>query len=373
MQVKSNVQTFFTLLRAGLWEKDVSFINFIDTDFSEVFELATEQSVIGLITAGLEHVVDEKIPKDTLFPFVGATLQLEQRNKAMNGFVAELIDKTRSKGIYAILVKGQGIAQCYERPLWRACGDVDLFLIDDNYERAKSFLLPLASVSEKEYVREKHLGLTINNWAVELHGHLYCGLSPRIDREMDKVLEETFHNKSIRSWGNSGVQVFLLSIENDVFYVFTHILHHFYKEGVGIRQICDWCRLLWTYRNSLDVIKLEARIKAAGLMPEWKAFGAYAVEYLGMPIKSMPFYSESNKWEKKANRINGFILNVGNMGHNRDMSYFQKYPFIIRKLISARRRISDLINHARIFPSDSLRFSYTIMMNGLKSVMRVEG
>lgn len=73
---------------------------------------------------------------------MGQTLQLEQRNKAMNDFIACLAEKMRRVGIYSLLVKGQGVAQCYERPLWRACGDVDFLLSLSNFEKAKCFLTP---------------------------------------------------------------------------------------------------------------------------------------------------------------------------------------------------------------------------------------
>ena len=290
----------------------------------------------------------------------------------MNGFIAVLIDRLRKKDVYCLLVKGQGGAQCYEKPLWRACGDVDLYLSEDNYEKAKAFIIPLASDIEKEYVREKHLGMTIDGWVVELHGSLYCGLSSKIERELDKVHQDTFWGGAVRSWNNNGTQVLLLKAENDVFYVFTHILQHFYKEGVGLRQICDWCRLLWTYRDKLDLQLLEGRIKRAGLMTAWKAFGAYAVDYLGMPVEAIPFYSSSKKWSRKASRINNFILSVGNMGHNRDSSCNRKYPYLVRKFFSMGRRMDDLINHARIFPMDSLRFFPYIVFNGVKSAMRGE-
>ena len=62
----------------------------------------------------------------------------------------------------------------------------------------------------------------------------------------------------------------------------------------------------------------------------------------------------------------------GNFGHNRDHSYFEKYPYLVRKCVSFRRRVGDLARHARIFPIDSLRFSFTIMKNGLVSAMRGE-
>lgn len=370
----SSIQEFFALARAGLWEKDVELRKYGTTDFDEIMRLAEEQSVVGLVTAGLEHVLDVKVPQADLLQFIGQSLQIEQQNKDMNLFVARLIEKLRKEGIYAILVKGQGVAQCHEKPLWRCSGDVDLFLSDDNYEKAKVFLKPLASSVEEEYIREKHMGMTIDGWVVELHGRLYSGLSSKVERELDKVYEDTFYGGAVRSWDNNGVQAFLLKAENDVFYVFTHILQHFFKEGLGLRQVCDWCRLLYTYRGKLDLRLLESRIRRARLMSEWKAFYALSTKYLGMPeVSGFMFQdSSSSKWEKKADKIMDFILMSGNMGHNRDTRYM-KYPFVIRKIFSAGRRISDLINHARIFPLDSLRFSLYIMKNGVKSVIIGEG
>ncbi len=98
------------------------------------------------------------------------------------------------------------------------------FLDDENYGRAKAFLKPLAASVEEEYVREKHLGMTIDPWVVELHGRLYSGLSGRIERELDEVQRETFGNGRVRIWKDGETEVPLLAVENDVFYVFTHIL-----------------------------------------------------------------------------------------------------------------------------------------------------
>ena len=373
-----NQQAFFALLRAGLFPVHGSrfAVNGFDcVDWGEVCRMAENQSVIGLVSAGLDwfKVNDSRftVPQTVALQFIGQTLQIEQRNKVMNTFIASLIDKMRAMGIYTLLVKGQGIAQCYEKPEWRACGDVDLFLSEENYNKAKEILVPLASSVEKEYEREKHLGMTIDCWVVELHGHLYSGLSSRIDKELDEVYVDSFYGGQVRSWNNNEVQVFLLGIENDVFYVFTHILQHFYKGGIGLRQICDWCRLLCTYRDSLNHELLEQRIKRAGLMSEWRAFGALAVEYLGMPEDALPFYAKSTKWKKKAKRIMEFMMMSGNFGHNRDSSYM-KYPYLVRKCFSMFRRIGDLFRHARIFPMDSLRFFPRIMWNGVRSVVKGE-
>lgn len=376
-------EVFFALMRAGLWGKDNdnhnpndNFISFKDVDWEKVYNLASEQSVVGLVAAGLDSFKfqDSSLmcPLELKLQMIGEALQIEQQNADMNKFIARLVGKMRDAGIYTLLVKGQGVAQCYEKPLWRSCGDVDLFLSDDNYEKAKMFLKPLASEIEEEYVREKHFGMTIDGWVVELHGRLYSGLSSKLERELDKVYKDTFYGGAVRSWDNNVVQVFMLKAENDVFYIFTHILQHFFKEGLGLRQVCDWCRLLYIYRGKLDLRLLESRIRNSGLMREWCVFAAFAVKWLGMPVEAMPLYNDNDNLKKKADKIMDFILMSGNMGHNRDTSYM-KYPFVIRKFFSAGRRIGDLFNHARIFPMDSLRFSFAIMKNGVKSAIRGEG
>ena len=368
----SNFDVFFELLSAGLWGKRVQLLPYGNIDFDALFHIAENQSVIGLLAEGIEYVSDLKPQKKDVVQFIGHTVQLERRNLTMNLFIGDLVGKMREAGIYTLLVKGQGVAQCYERPLWRSCGDVDFFLDNENYEKAKGFLIPIAVSLEKEYVREKHLGMTIDSWGVELHGSLYCGLSRRIERELDEVYRATFNEGDVRSWMNGKVQVFQLAVENDVFYVFTHILQHFYKGGIGLRQICDWCRLLWTFRKTLDEAKLELRLHRAGLMSEWKAFGAFAVEYLGMDAEAVPFFSEDSRWKKKARLIQKFVMMSGNFGQNRDQSYFNKYPYLVRKCISFGRRLGDLTRHARIFPMDSLRFFPSILVNGVWSAARGE-
>lgn len=380
MEKEVRRQDIFSLgafVQAGLWEEELGLSSYGAIDYAAVYQLADSQSVVGLVAAGLEHVYDMRIKKPDALPFLKKVYSLEQRNLAMNDYIGKLVKRLRDTGIYPILVKGQGVAQCYERPLWRACGDIDLFLSDDNYEKAKAFLAPIASVVHDELLREKHLGMTLDSWVVELHGSLYSGLSSRIEKELDDIKIDTFNNANVRTWENGDVSVSLLAIENEAFYVFSHILQHFYKGGIGLRQICDWCRLLWTYRSSLDVDLLENRLQRARLMSEWKAFGAFAVEFLGMPVEAMPFLdpcwrNKNMRLKRQADRIKDFVMMSGNFGQNRDMSYYHKYPYLIRKAISFCMRLGDLGRHAMIFPMDSLRFMPRIVFNGVRSALRRE-
>ena len=360
-----NIKAFFALLREGLWEKEVSLSEYGDIDYAAILRLAEGQSVVGLITAGLEQVEDVKIPQEWTLQFIGSTLQIEQRNKAMNEYVRKCFSLLRKNEVYALLLKGQGIAQCYEKPTWRASGDVDLFFNADNYEKAKVALVPLAEDAETEYKSLKHFGLTLNGgYVVELHGLFHSRLSKRVDSVIDEVQEDVFCNGGVREWDNEGTTIILPSPDNDVIFVFTHILKHFYIEGIGLRQICDWCRLLWTYRDSLNCGLLESRIRKAGLMSEWKAFGAFAVKYLGMPESAMPMFGSSvQKFKGKAKRILDFVLETGNFGHNREMK--RSGSFFIRKIQGAWFKLRDFIRHARVFPLDSVKFFFHYAMNGV--------
>ena len=360
-------QIFFKLLRAGLWETDIQLLPFNDVDFSRVLKLAEEQSVVGLVAAGLEHVTDIKVSKEIVLQFVGQALQLEQRNTAMNSFIEALVDKMHKSGIYTLMVKGQGIAQCYEKPLWRACGDVDFLLDETNFEKAKEQLLPIAHDIEEETKYAKHLGMTIEQWVVELHGSVRCGVSKRIDKVLDNLQYDSCNNGNVRVWKNGKVEVLLPAANNDILFVFTHFLNHFYKEGVGVRQMCDWCRLLWTYREEIDKKMLESRLRKMGLMSEWKAFSAFAVDYLGLPQGAMPLYDVSKKWKRKASVIKSFVIEVGNFGHNRDLTYYNKYPFVIKKSISLAHRLRDVFRHAQLFPLDSIYFFVNMMKVGIQN------
>ncbi len=99
-------KAFLELVKAGLWGNGNPDIR-IDgtTDWQEVYRLATEQSVLGLVLAGLEYS-DIKPPKVLLLQWIGEVQLIEQRNKAMNHFIADLIAKMRDADIYTLLVKG---------------------------------------------------------------------------------------------------------------------------------------------------------------------------------------------------------------------------------------------------------------------------
>lgn len=358
--IGNTTEAFLALVRAGLWEKEVCLSSCGNIDYERLNLLAQEQAVDGLIAAGLEHVVDVKVPKEVVLQFVGCAIQLEQRNVAMNDFIATIIARMRKADIYTLLIKGQGIAQCYERPLWRVSGDVDFFLSKQNYPKAKTLLLPLATVIDPEEKRILHQGMTIGSWIVELHGKLHGGILAKVDKGLDEIQQSLIYEGNVRLWKNGETQVFLPDVDSDVVYVFSHILQHYYKvEGVRLRQICDWCRLLWTYRLNIDKPLLEKRIKAMGIIKEWKTFAALVVKYLGMPEKAMPLYESSNLWANKAEILLTKLLKTGVINGNNDNCRIKRK---LKTYFSVTKWCADTI---LLFPNNTVRVWWSVTINGI--------
>lgn len=161
----------------------------------------------------------------------------------------------------------------------------------------------------------------------------------------------------------------LPNVDDDIIFVYTHIIKHFFHEGIGLRQICDFVRLLWKYIDEVNVGLLDIRIRSMGLETEWKTFGVIACNYLGFPIERFPFYSQSSIWKRKANKSLSFIIRVGNFGQNRDKSYYNRFPFIFVKCKSFVRRISDYLTVFAIFPLDASMAFLRTLISGTKAIV----
>ena len=357
------------LVKAGLWGKADADLNADynlseGLDWDEVYQLAQEQSILGLVLAGMEYT-DVKPPQVLLLQWIGEVQLIEQRNKVMNAFIAEIVAILREQNIYALLVKGQGIAQCYEKPLWRSPGDIDFFLSKDNYGKAVALFNNKYSNNKDGGRYSQEYAFYTDQWMIEVHGTLRTCLSSKVDKEVDTVQKSVFYGGNVRSWDNNGTLVFLPAPTEDVFLVFTHFIKHFYKEGMSLRQVCDWCRLLWAYRESLNYGNLELWINKAVLMKEWKAFYNLASRYLGMPdlglrltgVESATSRHSSNKFGSAHDSIADFMVC--------DSRYDKKAEKLMEFILGgySGNKIKDTLQIAKIFPWKALRYSPSIFLN----------
>ena len=355
--MKSSEYYFLELLKAGLWERVTILEGKGPIAFDKVYQLAQEQSVVGVLASGLEFVRNRHFKKQEVISFVKQVYSIERKNVEMNDFLITLFNWMNENGIFAVLVKGQSVARKYQRPLWRVSGDIDLLLEKDQYIKALKFFSEKCVCTEKEDIYKKHIAFRADSFALELHGSFRTGIDARLDREMDVIYDDVFSNSTFESWQYKGVSIPVLAPHQEVIHLFVHIQKHFFKGGIGLRQICDWCRALWVSREEIDSTRLRLDLKRLGLFSEWEVFTSLAVDYLGMPQEAMPLYNHNKK--SQAGIILKRILVFGNFGGNRDVSYRSRIKSsFFRKTFTLFRQALDNLYVVRVFPLDAFRFLY---------------
>ncbi|MGM9773598.1 MAG: nucleotidyltransferase family protein [Candidatus Egerieousia sp.] len=368
--MKSLDALFFKFVRCGLWNK-ASVIDSIpsEMEWKQLFVLFRQQAILGIFVSALENLKKEDVPEAIRMKAALSAVTLEKANAKLNKALAEVGKIFDENGILYTVVKGPSVAQCYDKPLWRAPGDIDLFMPHDSYEKAKQIIIPLADSVMKEGVNVKHYAFFYKGVEFELHGTMFTQLSNRIDSTLLSLQNKMFLERSLREWDNNGYRVLSPGINEDAVILFTHFVKHFFKKGLGLRQVCDWSQFLNRYYDKLDIDRLKVEIRELGLMSEWVAFASFAVDFLGHPSDKMPFYKGGKS--NKARRIWKYLKRVGNFGQIRqDLKPINSTPYFVRKASSFFAMLKDVVEHTLLFPLDSISFFFYYLPHGFMYVVR---
>ena len=293
----------FTFLRNAIWriEHDVP-KELSEEEVSRLISVADEQTVSGL---AVEAIIqnDIKIPQEWVFEAVGIDTQTKQANKQLNDELKEFVRLSLKD---YVVVKGQTIAAIYPNPMARLSGDID-FLVQD-YPAAKELLkkewcieLP-SKLFDREFAFE-HGGVTY-----EIHDQLIVFGSRKHQRYWDELLKRPSYYVSI-----DGVQIPTLAPTVNAIYVFVHLFFHFLREGVSLRQFCDWAMVLHHYRDEIVCKDLMVALDQLELVKAYKALGCILVDDLGLPKEDFPYKlnEEDRKWH---NKLLDDIFKGGNFG-----------------------------------------------------------
>ena len=87
-----------------------------------------------------------------------------------------------------------------------------------------------------------------------------------------------------------------------------------------------------------------------------------------MPYEAMPFYSNNERYRRKAEGICNLVLETGNLGQNKDSSYRSRYSKLISGFITFGRRIGEFLKISTIFPGNAGRFFVTYVFNRTKAM-----
>lgn len=294
MTLSSEYMALFSLLRAGLWERepdDLSPFPLTDDEWRDVYQMAVRQTVAGIAYRGLHHLPDVLLPGDDLMiRWVAQAERIEQKNKLMNSVINRLYQQMDHHGLHPVLLKGQGVATFYEYPLLRECGDIDL------YFSTKEEMRKTAEIMSQAGCRLEGLpdGSDCYRWQgveIEHHVRLLDFSNPWLKGCLSTLVAKYgFIDQPLT--GNpsteSPVTVSVPSPLLNLLLLNAHLLKHIMGHGVGLRQFCDMARAYHRLQGCYSPEELEAVYKRTGLMKWSVQLHTFLTEHLGLHRAELP-------------------------------------------------------------------------------------
>lgn len=366
---------FFRLLRRSLTGGEV-LVNPKEISRDVVIgalRIAKSQTVLGLVanevlkTDSLAGLLTDQ-DKVKLKRFVMSNLATGQMlNNALVNIVAEL----RKHGVEPVLLKGQGIAKCYPLPELRQCGDIDIYVGKENFAKACEVIGAMSTPEDHhgDIPSLKHFHTRIGKAFIEIHRYTDVYFPGRLDKVYQEISDEGMETGLV-PLDFAGVPVMSPSNDFNVFFIFNHFWHHFIADGVGLRQICDWVRLLHVNHGKINLDYLADVLNKMKLMKEWQVFAYIAVNTLGLPSEEMPFYDP--KYKKGADKVLELIMQEGNFGYENQKGYQRPKGYFAGKWYSFKKSFSRNLKVLHIFPLETLRYIAKTIIVGVAVVFNDE-
>ena len=327
-------------------------------DWRQLYVFAKKQALLGFCFQGIERLGNEypeelkhnPIGQDLLMEWMGQAQRILQRNMKVNVVAGKLYAQLRKDGMRCCVLKGQGNAIMYPNPYSRNPGDIDVWV---NAERDS-----LTEYAKKHFtlgddVRYHHLETSMDGVPVELHF-------------MPCIMNNIFYNHRLQKWFQRNADLQCSNVVElpdgageiavpttvfNVIYQLCHLYHHFFDEGIGMRQIIDYYYVVNKWHTELtnltDIAVLQCELKHLGL---WKFAGAvmYVLyEVLGLSKDKMIVPMD----EKRGRLLLSEILNGGNFG-----KHFSKYGHFTQQGMAKKYflKIWRNMHFVKYYPAEAL-------------------
>lgn len=239
---------FFELIQISLGNGDRFERMPSDAEWRALFELACKQSLQSVLLLGLEKVLSnpDVVKPSVLFEWIASQQTTEMQNRLQNERAKQLTTIFKDKGGFrSCILKGQGTALYYEKPEYRQCGDIDIWVEGD---RDKVLDFARSNKLHIGHVDIKHSDINFfKDVPVEVHflpSWMYCpSTNRRLMRFFAEVAEKQFRNY------DEQVGFTHTTIEFDLVYSMVHIYRHIFSEGIGLRQLIDYYYILHSVKS----------------------------------------------------------------------------------------------------------------------------
>ena len=323
-------------------------------DWQMLYSFAFKQALLGLCFDGIERLGKEypeelklnPIGRELLMTWMGKAQQIRRQNMKVNAEAGKLFSMLREDGFRCCILKGQGNALMYPNPYSRTPGDIDVWV-----NASREYLTEYAKCHFKleDDIRFHHLETTLDGVPVELHFFPGIMNNPIYNARLQKWFKRNadLQCSNIVSLPDGIGEIAIPTTAFNVVYQLTHLYHHFFDEGIGMRQIIDYYYVVNNDESLVIRDTLQRELKHLGL---WKFAGAvmYVLhEALGLSEEKLIAPID----EKRGKLLLAEILNGGNFGQ-----HFTKYGHFTQQGMAKKYflKIWRNMHFVRYYPAEAL-------------------
>ena len=216
-------------------------------NWQQLYSFASKQALLGLCFEGIERLGEEypeelkrnPIGRELLMTWMGKAQQIRRQNMKVNAVASKLFSMLREDGMRCCILKGQGNALMYPNPYSRTPGDIDVW-VNASRERIMEYAQKRFELGDD--IRLQHLETSLDGVPVELH-FFPCSMNNPINHTR---LQKWFRRNADLQCSNvvclpdGAGDIAIPTSSFNVVYQLTHLYHHFFDEGIGMRQIIDY-------------------------------------------------------------------------------------------------------------------------------------
>ena len=260
----NDITAIFAFLRYCLGYKgDMSRV-VAGMDWQELYSFASKQALLGLCFDGIERLGKEypeelkrnPIGRELLMNWMGKAQQIRRQNMKVNVVAGKLFSMLRLDGLRCCILKGQGNALMYPNAYSRNPGDVDVWV---NVSREQITEYAKKHFKLGDDIRYQHIETSVDGVPVELHFFPCTMNNPLYHARLQKWFRRNADLQCSHIVGlpDGAGDIAIPTTAFNVIYQLTHLYHHFFDEGIGMRQIIDYyyvvCDFYKVYQNSSKI------------------------------------------------------------------------------------------------------------------------
>ena len=326
----------------------------IKLNWLNLYSFASRQTVLGICFDGIERLGNDyseelkknPIAKDLLMTWMGVSQQIRRQNMKVNVVASKLYSMLREDGLRCCILKGQGNALIYPNAYSRNPGDIDVW-VNASREQITEYAKKHFKLGDD--IRYQHIETSVDEVPVELHFFPCTMNNPIYNARLQKWFKRNadLQCSNVISLPDGIGEIAIPTTAFNVIYQLTHLYHHFFDEGIGIRQITDYYYVV--NNNELLVVRdaLQKELKHLGLWKFARAVMYVLHEALGLSEEKMIAPLD----EKRGKLLLAEILNGGNFGQ-----HFTKYGHFTQQGMAKKYflKIWRNMHFVRYYPAEAL-------------------